>query len=111
MISERTPCQGGFVGSRVTVLDQSTNVVVRNTIFEEILPTKCRFARLTMINWPRSTPLGIIELTVFGKPAESLPAAQPIPSGTVRNFLKQFQKILQPVCSLSRSAGRRAQCK
>ena len=41
-----------------TVLDQSTNAVVRNTIFEEIPPTKCRFVRLTMINWPRTTPLG-----------------------------------------------------
>ncbi len=62
-----------------TVLDQSTNAAVRNTIFEEIPPTKCRFVRLTMVNWPRTTPLGIIEFTVFGKPAESLPAAQPIP--------------------------------
>lgn len=62
-----------------TVLDQSTNAVVCNTIFEEIAPTKCRFVRLTMINWPRATPLGIIEFTVFGKPADSLPAAQPIP--------------------------------
>jgi hypothetical protein len=59
-------------------LDQSTNAVIRNTIFEEIPPTQCRFVRLTMINWPRTTPLGIIEFTVFGKPAGSLPAAQPI---------------------------------
>jgi hypothetical protein len=65
-----------------TVLDQSTNTVVRNTIFDEIPATKCRFVRLTMVNWPRTTPLGIIEFTVFGKPAESLPAAQPIPGGT-----------------------------
>jgi xylan 1,4-beta-xylosidase len=62
-----------------TVLDQSANTIVRNTIFEEIPPTKCRFVRLTMINWPRATPLGIIEFTVFGKPADSLPAAVPIP--------------------------------
>lgn len=61
-----------------TVLDQSANDVPRNTIFEEIPPTQCRFVRLTMINWPRATPLGIIEFTVFGKPAGSLPAAQPI---------------------------------
>jgi hypothetical protein len=61
------------------VLDQSTNVIVRNTIFEEIPPAKCRLVRLTMINWPRATPLGIIEFTVFGKPDGSLPAAQPIP--------------------------------
>jgi xylan 1,4-beta-xylosidase len=63
-----------------TVLDQSANTVARNTIFEEIPPTRCRFVRLTMINWPRRTPLGIIELTVFGKPAGYLPAAQPIPA-------------------------------
>ena len=63
-----------------TVLDQSANAVVRNTIFEEIPPTKCRFVRLTMINWPRATPLGVIEFTVFGKPAGSLPAAVPIPA-------------------------------
>jgi hypothetical protein len=63
-----------------TVLDQSANVTVRNTIFEEIAPTKCRLVRLTMLNWPRTTPLGIIELTVFGKPSGSLPAAQPIPA-------------------------------
>jgi hypothetical protein len=62
-----------------TVLDQSANAVSRNTIFEEIPPTRCRFVRLTMINWPRATPLGVIELTVFGKPAGSLPAAEPIP--------------------------------
>jgi hypothetical protein len=62
-----------------TVLDQSTNAVVRNTIFEEIPPTPCRFVRLTLTQWPRTTPLGIIEFTVFGKPAGSLPAAQPVP--------------------------------
>jgi xylan 1,4-beta-xylosidase len=65
--------------SYTTVLDQSTNSIVRNTIFEEIPPTKCRFVRLTMTNWPRTTPLGIIEFTVFGKPAGSLPAAVAIP--------------------------------
>jgi len=64
-----------------TALDQTSNVISRNTIFEEIPPVKCRFVRLTMTNWPRVTPLGIIELTVFGRPAESLPAAQPIPGG------------------------------
>ncbi len=62
------------------VLDQSTNAVVRNTIFEEMPPTKCRFVRLTMLNWPRTSPFGIIEFTVFGKPSGSLPAAVAIPS-------------------------------
>jgi xylan 1,4-beta-xylosidase len=63
----------------ITALDQTKNTLSRNTIFEEIPPVKCRFVRLTMANWPKTTPLGIIEFTVFGKPAESLPAAVPIP--------------------------------
>jgi len=63
----------------ITALDQSKNILSRNTIFEEIPPVKCRFVRLTMTNWPRTTTLGILEFTVFGKPAESLPAEQPIP--------------------------------
>jgi xylan 1,4-beta-xylosidase len=62
-----------------TALDMSKNEVVRNTIFEEIPPVKCRYVRLTMTNWPRMTPLGILEFTVFGKPADALPAAVPIP--------------------------------
>lgn len=63
----------------VTAVDQTENTISRNTIFNEISPVKCRFVRLTMTNWPQTTPLGIIEFTVFGKPAESLPADQPIP--------------------------------
>ena len=55
------------------------NDITRNAIFEEITPVKCRFVRLTITNWPRSSSLGIIEFTVFGKPAGSLPAAMPIP--------------------------------
>jgi hypothetical protein len=62
-----------------TALDQTKNNVSRNTIFEEIAPVKCRFVRLTITNWPKTTPLGIIEFTVFGKPADSLPAQVPIP--------------------------------
>jgi len=63
----------------VTALDRTNNTVSRNTIFDEISPVKCRFVRLTVTNWPRTTPLGVIELTAFGKPVESLPAAVPVP--------------------------------
>lgn len=63
----------------VPALDQIKNTLSRNTIFEEIPVVKCRFVRLTITNWPRTTPLGILEFTVFGKPAESLPAQEPIP--------------------------------
>ena len=62
-----------------TALDQTGNSIQRNTIFEEISPVKCRFVRLTMTNWPAATPLGILEFTVFGKPAGYLPSAVPIP--------------------------------
>ena len=62
-----------------SALDMTKNDITRNAIFEEITPVKCRFVRLTITNWPRSSSLGIIEFTVFGKPAGSLPAAMPIP--------------------------------
>ena len=62
-----------------TALDQSNYDISKNTIFEEIPPVKCRFVRLTMIDWPKSSPLGIIEFTVFGKSAGSLPAQVAIP--------------------------------
>ncbi len=60
-------------------LDQTGNSIERNTIFEEIPPVKCRFVRLTLTDWPRTSPLGILEFTIFGKPAGSLPAQVPIP--------------------------------
>jgi hypothetical protein len=60
-------------------VDQTNNSIARNTIFGEIAPVKCRFVKLTMTNWPKSTPMGIIEFTVFGKPSGSLPAAVAIP--------------------------------
>jgi len=60
-------------------LDETNKTVPRNTIYEEIPRVKCRFVRLTMTNWPGSTPLGILEFTVFGKSTGFLPAAQPIP--------------------------------
>jgi len=62
-----------------TVLDQTKNAISRNTIFDEFAPVKCRFVRLSITNWPKTTPLGIIEFTVFGKSEGSLPAAVPIP--------------------------------
>ena len=63
-----------------TAQDQTKNSISRNVIFEEIPPVKCRFVRLVMTNWPRSSPLGIIEFTVFGQPTGSLPAAVAIPT-------------------------------
>jgi hypothetical protein len=52
-----------------TVLDKTNNEITRYTEFDEIPPTKCRFVRLILTDWPRNngTPLGVIEFTVFGK--------------------------------------------
>jgi prepilin-type N-terminal cleavage/methylation domain-containing protein/prepilin-type processing-associated H-X9-DG protein len=57
-----------------------------------------------MINWPRATPLGIIEFSVFGKPAGSLPAAHPIPGGavmkTLRCAVKRTLYNIEQVCKM-----------
>ena len=52
-----------------TVLDMTGNSVTRYTQFDEIPPTRCRYVRLTITDWPRrgATPLGVMEFTVFGK--------------------------------------------
>ena len=51
------------------VLDKRGNTVPKYIEFDELPPTRCRFLRLTITDWPRSSdqPLGITELTVFGK--------------------------------------------
>jgi hypothetical protein len=57
--------------SFATVLDKTNNDVASYVEFEEIPPTTCRFVRLTISGWPHNVgvPLGILEFTVFGKPA------------------------------------------
>jgi xylan 1,4-beta-xylosidase len=52
-----------------TVVDRTKNDVTLYTEFDEIAPTRCRFVRLTITDWPRRgvSPLGVIDFTVFGK--------------------------------------------
>ena len=52
-----------------TVLDKTNNEGTRYTEFDEIPPTRCRYVRLTITDWPHraGSPLGITEFTVFGK--------------------------------------------
>ena len=52
-----------------TLVDKSNNTVTSYTEFDELPPTRCRFIRLTLTDWPRSNnqPLGITEFTIFGK--------------------------------------------
>ena len=62
-----------------TALDLTQNTIPKNTIFEEIPPVKCRFVRLTITDWPKNASLGILEFTVFGRPAGFLSSAVPNP--------------------------------
>ena len=52
----------------VTVLDKTGNTVSRDTVYDSFEPVNCRFVRLTVTDWPRNNPLGIIDFTVFGYP-------------------------------------------
>lgn len=55
-----------------TVVDKSRNEITRYTEFDEYVPVRARFVRLTLTDWPRSAsqPLGVVEFTVFGKYVE-----------------------------------------
>jgi xylan 1,4-beta-xylosidase len=66
--------------SFTTLLDKTQNTVTKYVEFDELAPTTCRFVRLTLTDWPRSatTPLGIMEFTVFGKAVS--PSKMPGPS-------------------------------
>lgn len=63
-----------------TVLDKTGNSIAKDTIFEEFKPVTCRFVKLTITDWPKSSPLGVIDFTVFGNPAGHLPAAVATPT-------------------------------
>lgn len=51
-----------------TVVDKTGNNVAKDTIFDEFEPINCRFVKLTVTDWPKTTPLGVIDFTVFGYP-------------------------------------------
>lgn len=63
-----------------TVLDKTGNKVAKDTVYEDFDPVTCRFVRLTVTGWPKDTPLGIIDFTVFGNPDGHLPAAVATPT-------------------------------
>ena len=63
-----------------TVLDTSGNTVPRNVVFDEIPPVECRFVRLTMLDWPKGSPLSILDFSVFGKATGYSPSQVPVPT-------------------------------
>ena len=52
----------------VTVLDKTKNNVAKDVVYDEFAPINCRFVRFTVTDWPKDTPLGVIDFTVFGYP-------------------------------------------
>jgi hypothetical protein len=63
-----------------TVLDQSGNQVPRNVFFDEIDPVECRYVRLTMLDWPKGSPLSILDFSVFGQATGYSPSQVPVPT-------------------------------
>lgn len=53
-----------------TVVDKTKNDIFATVEFDEIEPIKSRYVKLTVTERPKENPVGIIEFTVFGKPAD-----------------------------------------
>ena len=53
-----------------TAVDKTKNDLTKNVEYDEITPVTCRYVRLTITGKPPRVPVGIIEFTVFGNPAE-----------------------------------------
>ena len=69
-----------------TVLDTSGNTVPRNVVFDEIAPVECRYVRLTMLDWPKGSPLSILDFSVFGKATGYSPSQVPVPAPVSVSF-------------------------
>ena len=66
-----------------TALDQSGNQVPRNVLSDEIAPVECRYVRLTMLDWPKASPLSILDFSVFGRATGYSPSQVPVPTPKV----------------------------
>ena len=63
-----------------TVLDRTGNAVARDTFYDDFPPVRARFVRLTVTDWPKDAPLGVIDFTVFGYADGWEPAAVATPT-------------------------------
>ena len=63
-----------------TALDQSGNAMSRNVLFDEIPPVECRYVRLTMLDWPKGSPLSILDFSVFCRATGYSPSQTPVPT-------------------------------
>ena len=65
-----------------TVLDCTDNTTARDTFYSDFTPSRARFVRLTVTDWPKTQPLGIIDFTVFGRADGYDPPAVATPTFT-----------------------------
>lgn len=81
----------------VTVLDKTKNKTAKDTIYEDFEPTNCRFVRLTVTDWPKEVPLGIIDFTVFGYPEgyDAAAVATPVFSNLPLDTLEKERRAMQ----------------
>jgi hypothetical protein len=62
------------------VLDRSGDNIPRNVVFDEIPPVECRYVRLTILDWPKGSPLSVLDFSVFGKATGYSPSQIPVPT-------------------------------
>jgi hypothetical protein len=75
-----------------TVLDRTGNDIPRDTFFDEFPAVRARFVRLTVTDWPRESPLGVIDFTVFGRADGYEPAAVATPTYNKLPLDSEYQR-------------------
>jgi len=54
--------------SFTTAVDKTRNDKDNAVEFDEIVPVKCRYVKLTITGWPKDLPCCVLEFTIFGRP-------------------------------------------
>ena len=78
--------------SYTTALDCTGNDISRDTFYEDFAPVRARFVRLTITDWPKTQPLGVIDFTVFGRADGYEPAAVATPTFTNLPLDSEYQR-------------------
>ena len=75
-----------------TALDCTGNDIARDTFYEDFPVVQARFVRLTITDWPKTQPLGVIDFTVFGRAGDWQPAAVATPTFTNLPLDSEYQR-------------------
>ena len=74
------------------VLDKTGNETPRDTFYDDFPAVRARFVRLTVTDWPKESPLGIIDFTVFGRADGYEPAAVATPTYNKLPLDSEYQR-------------------